>query len=144
MWFIFDSIEHRTDLVARSGNTFSAYVLKGQRKGYDKEPDTPYEKKLFETSSCTVIEDGIERPNCSTVQFFQKACVPGDIVIIKFVRRNGSMWDISTVEKLSNSKSNIPTYEPLTEEQKLALKSHGIEGSEAAQAATGTTPPWVR
>ena len=143
MWFIFDSIELKHDLVSRAGRTFTGYVLKGERKGYDKDPNTPYEKILFENTATTVIEKGIERPNCSIVQFFQKACSPGDIVIIKFVRRGGNMWDISSVEKLGESK-NLPTYEPLTEEQEKALKSQGVAGSEAALAATGGTPAWVR
>lgn len=143
MWFIFDSIELKHDLVSRAGRTFTGYVLKGERKGYDKDPNTPYEKILFENTATTVIEKGIERPNCSIVQFFQKACSPGDIVIMKFVRRGGNMWDIASVEKLDESR-NLPTYEPLTEEQEKALKSQGVEGSEAALAATGGTPAWVR
>lgn len=143
MWFIFDSIELKHDLVSRAGRTFTGYVLKGERKGYDKDPNTPYEKILFENTATTVIEKGIERPNCSIVQFFQKACSPGDIVIMKFVRRGGNMWDITSVEKLGESR-DLPTYEPLTEEQEKALKSQGVEGSEAALAATGGTPAWVR
>lgn len=143
MWFIFDSIELKHDLVARSGRTFSGYVLSGERKGYDKEPNTPYQKIVFENTATTVIEKGIERPNCSVVQFFQKACNPGDIVIIKFSRRGGNMWDIASLEKLGESK-DLPSYEPLTEEQAQALKSQGVEGSEAAYAATATTPAWVK
>lgn len=143
MWFIFDSIELKHDLVSRAGRTFTGYVLKGERKGYDKDPNTPYEKILFENTATTVIEKGIERPNCSIVQFFQKACSPGDIVIMKFVRRGGNMWDIASVEKLGESR-DLPTYEPLTEEQEKALKSQGVEGSEATLAATGGTPAWVR
>ena len=102
-----------------------------------------YEKILFDNTATTVIEKGIERPNCSIVQFFQKACSPGDIVIMKFVRRGGNMWDIASVEKLGESR-NLPTYEPLTEEQAKALKSQGVAGSEAALAATSGTPAWVR
>jgi len=62
---------------------------------------------------------------------------------MKFVRRGGNMWDIASVEKLGESR-DLPTYEPLTEEQEKALKSQGVEGSEAALAATGGTPAWVR
>ena len=49
MWFIFDSIELNHDLVSRAGRTFTGYVLKGERKGYDKDPNTPYEKILLRT-----------------------------------------------------------------------------------------------
>lgn len=111
MWFIFDSIEQRDDLKSRAGRTYSAYILKGERKGYGDEPNTPYEKVLFETSACTVIEHGQHRPNCSVVQFFQKAVNKGDTVIIKFVRGKApNMWDI---ESLENLQGNLPTYEPL-------------------------------
>lgn len=143
MWFVFNNIELKHDLVSRAGKTFTGYVLNGEKKGYNGEPNTPYQKILFENTVATVIEQGIERPNCSVVQFFQKACRPGDIVIMKFSRRGGNMWDIASVEKLSNS-SELPTYEPLTAEQVQALKSHGVVGSEASYAATGATPAWVR
>lgn len=143
MWFIFDSIELKNDLVSRAGRPFTGYVLKGERKGFNKEPNTPYEKILFDNTATTVIEKGIERPNCSIVQFFQKACSPGDIVIIKFVRRGGNMWDIASVEKLGE-RQDLPTYEPLTEEQEKALKSQGVAGSEATMAAISKVPAWVR
>lgn len=143
MWFIFDSIELKHDLVSRAGRTFTGYVLKGERKGYDKDPNTPYEKILFENTATTVIEKGVERPNCSVVQFFQKAVSPGDIVILKFSRKGGNMWDIASVEKLGGS-TELPTYEPLTEEQAQALKSQGVADSEAALAAASETPAWVR
>lgn len=144
MWFIFESIEYKPNLIAKSGATYSAYVLKGEKKGFDKEPNTPYEKKIFDNTATTVIEKGIERPNCSVVQFFQKAVKPGDTVIVKFVRRGTTMWDIASLEKLEY-RNDVPTYEPLTEEQASALKSNGIAGSEAYSIATSTTtPPWVK
>lgn len=111
MWLIFDSLEHKTDLISRKGTTYSAYVLKGTKKGMAEKPDEPYEKILFETTACDVIEKGITRPNCSVIQFFQKAVKPGDTVVMKMVKGSGpNMWNI---ESLENLRTKIPTYEPL-------------------------------
>lgn len=145
MWFIYDKIEFKDDLVSRAGKRYSGWLLQGEKKGFNGEPNQPWQKTLFESTAATVIEKGIDRPNCSVVQFFQKACQPGDTVIITQERRVGTanMWDIVSVQKLGDN-APLPTYEPLTEEQlqQETLKSKQIHGSEAAMAAT-TTPPWA-
>lgn len=139
MWFIFDSIEKVDNLVAKSGKKYSAYVLKGEKKGMDDEPNTPYEKKLFDNTACTVIERGIERPNCSAVQFFQKAVNPGDIVVVKFKRRSTTMWDIDSLQKLGD-RADVPTYEPLTDTEVALL----AKAEAASEEFKSTTPPWIK
>lgn len=136
MWLIFDSIELQSGLKSkRTGATYDAYVIKGEKKGFQDEPNTPYEKKVFPDSSATIIEQGIERPNLGIVPFFQKAVAKGDTVIIKF-RRTAGGWDI---ESLENLHRKAPDYQPLSQEE--------IAAHSAAQQATASpamTPPWVR
>lgn len=139
MWFQFETLAFEEGRVSRTGTKYNAWVLRGKRKGFSGEPDTPYEKVVFENTTGTVIEKGINRPDCSVLQFFQKAVKPGDIVKIKYVR-NGQRWEFGTLEKLNDAAN--PTYEPLTDEQ--------VNNIKAAQAATvavpveNVVPSWVR
>ena len=138
MWFQFDTLAFEEGRTSRTGTKYNAWVLRGKRKGFKGEPDTPYEKVVFENTTGTVIEKGINRPDCSVLQFFQKAVKPGDIVKIKYVR-NGQRWEFGTLEKLNDAAN--PTYEPLTDEQVSSIK--------AAQAAVvapveNVVPSWVR
>lgn len=113
MWIVFDSITRHDDLVSsKTGNTYTGYVLKGTKKGFQGEPDAPYEKVFFDTQATTVIEKGVSRPGKSVVQFFQKACKPGDTIIIKN-ERDGKNWRIVSVENIAGK---VPTYEPLPDE----------------------------
>lgn len=139
MWLIFDSIEFNPNLVSRTGTKYGAWVLKGKRKGYNGEEDSPYEKKFFDNQATTIIEHGIPRPNCSIVQFFQKGVVPGDVVKIKFVR-NGQRWDVESMEPLAKT---APTYEPLTESEVEKLKASQVAAVNFAEMQTSQRPPWV-
>lgn len=140
MWFQFEECVFEEGRTGRSGNKYNAWVLRGKRKGFQGEPDTPYEKVVFENTTGTVIEKGITRPDCSVLQFFQKAVHPGDIVKIKYVR-NGQRWDFGTLEKLNEYAT--PTYEPLTETQVAQIKQ-----AQSIQAASipseNLVPSWVR
>lgn len=113
MWFVFDNIEHRNDLKGQSGRTYSAYVVTGTRRGFNGDPDMPYQKVLFPNQSCTIIERGIPRPGMSIVQFFEKAVTPGETLSIKS-ERDGKFWKWDTISKMEET---LPTYEPLTEEE---------------------------
>ena len=83
MWFVFDNIEHRNDLKGQSGRIYSAYVVTGTRRGFNGDPDMPYQKVLFPNQSCTIIEHGIPRPGMSIVQFFEKAVTPGETLPLR-------------------------------------------------------------
>ena len=113
-WITFDSIEFKDNLVSKAGTPFSAYILKGTKRGFAGEEDKPFEKILFEGRPVTVIEQGIARPGISVVQFFQKACKPGDLVIMKSIRK-GTRWELESVEK-GRTSGGAADYVPLTEE----------------------------
>lgn len=49
MWLKYEGIEFKRGLTAKSGKKYDAWVLKGQRKGFDGAPDTPYEKHFSTT-----------------------------------------------------------------------------------------------
>lgn len=118
MWFKFENIEEKHDLVGQSGKKYSGFVVTGMKKGFQGEPDTPYQKTLFSNQAITVIERGITRPGQSVVQFFQKAAQPGDMFDIKS-EREGKFWRWISIAKLED---NNPTYEPLTDEQVKAYE----------------------
>lgn len=114
-WITFKEIEFKDDLVSKAGNPYAAYVLTGTKRGFAGDKDEPFEKILFEGQPVTVIEKGIRRPGISVVQFFQKACKPGDLVIMRSVRK-GTRWELESVE-LGRNSSGAADYVPLTEEQ---------------------------
>lgn len=122
-WVKFEGIEFNEKCVGRSGKPFSAYVVTGTKMGSEDfgTKDEPFKKYFFENSAVTVIEKGIERPGMSAVQFFQKACNPGDTIIFKNVRRNGK-WDLVSIENraMTNSASD---YEPLSDDELLAMRN---------------------
>ncbi len=136
MWYIHDKIEYRDDLVSkRTGSKYGAWVISGTKKGFQDTPDEPYERKFFDSSTATIIEKGVERPNLSVVQFFQKAVKPGDTIKIKYVRR-GNGWDIDTMENISGQ---APTYEPLPDDY-VPPKPEYVSPPQY----TTTTPPWAQ
>ena len=138
MWLKFDEIKFETGLTARSGNKYDAWILKGVKKGVGDTPDEDYQKILFDNSTCTVIEHGIERHNMPVVQFFQKAVKPGDLVAMKYSRK-GKLPELNSVENLSNKGAN--EYVPLTAEQAAELKRAADAVPVAAKV--DDTPPWV-
>lgn len=125
MWFRFESIDEKHNLVGQSGKSYSGFVVSGVKLGYQDSPDQPYQKVLFPNQACTVIERGITRPGVSVVQFFQKAAKPGDVFDIKS-EREGKFWKWISIAK---REDNNPTYEPLTDEQVNQYKM-----AQAAQA----------
>lgn len=127
MWLTFDSITQHFDLVSRAGNTYAGWILKGTKKGFQGEEDEEFEKTFFDSSTTTVIEKGQLRPNCSVVQFFQKAVKQGDTVNMKY-EREGKFWRLATVENISKK---VPTYEPLPDN---TVPSESMEE---------VTPPWM-
>lgn len=131
MWFVFDNIEHRTDLQGQSGKTYSGYVVTGTKRGFDGAPDAPYQKVLFENQSCTIVERGIPRPGMSIVQFFQKGVKPGELLVIKS-EREGRFWRWSTITKRDEV---IPTYEPLTDADVQNYKQNNPTVNVTAPAA---------
>lgn len=134
MWFIFDKIEERKGLKGRSGKEYDAFVVCGTKKGFQGEPDSPYEKTIFPNTPVTVIEKGVTRPNQSLVQYFQKACHPGDTIIITS-EREGRFWRWAKVE--NRSTSNVLSYEPLTDEEAERIrKSQSVLMSENSNSAT--------
>ena len=120
-WITFESIEKKDDLVSKAGNKYSAWVLRGTKRGYKADPDTQYEKILFENRAVTVIEKGIERPGISIVQFFLNGCKPGDLVILKSVQKNGR-WEIESVENRAYTNA-AADYEPLDAAEINAMKA---------------------
>ncbi len=143
MWLKFESIEKKNDLVSKkTGTTYSAYIVKGIKRGFQEEPDQPWEKIFFDGSVTTTIEHGIPRNNQSVVGFFTKAVKPGDTVVIKHERAKGRQgWDVVSLEKAGDmQQDSTVTYEPLTEEQALQIKNgstiHQMTGSESA--------PWLK
>lgn len=134
MWFVFDNIEHRNDLKGQSGRTYSAYVVTGTRRGFNGEPDMPYQKVLFPNQSCTIIERGIPRPGMSIVQFFEKAVTPGETLSIKS-ERDGKFWKWDTISKMEET---LPTYEPLTEEE---IQRYRQSNSSSASSPATTAAP---
>lgn len=125
MWFRFESIDEKHDLIGQSGKPYSGFVVSGVKLGYQDTPDQPYQKVLFSNQACTIIEHGITRPGMSIVQFFQKAAKPGDVFDIKS-EREGKFWKWISISK---REDNNPTYEPLTDEQVNQYKM-----AQAAQA----------
>lgn len=139
MWFQFESLSYEEGRTGKTGTKYNAWVMRGLKKGFGGDPDTPYEKVLFDNVASTIIEHGIARPNQSVLQFFQKAVAPGDIVKIKYVR-NGTRWDFDTLEPLTKT---VPTYEPLTPEQITQLQVSAAV-SPSTSSTSSVTPPWVK
>ena len=133
MWIDFKSIEYRKDIKSKAGNTFDGYILSGNKRGYQDDPDDPnWEKVLFDSQAVTVIERGVARPNQSLVGYLQTVCKEGDLLALKSEKR-GRFWEITTIENLSENK---PQYTPLTEEEFDKLR--------AQQAAVPTPPAATR
>ena len=115
MWIIFDKIEERNDLVSKAGKNYTGFILSGTKKGFEGTADEPYEKVFFDTQTATVIEKGVSRPGKSIVQFFQKACKAGDMLVIRN-EKDGKNWRIVSIENISGKK---PSYEPLPEDYEV-------------------------
>lgn len=128
MWIVYDTCKLE-DLESKAGNKYTAYALRGTKKGYKGEPDAPYIKPLFENSMVTVIEKGVARPNQSIVGFIHAMCNPGDTLELRF-DRSGGMPELATIENKSNFK---PEYKPLTDEQ--------VADMQAAQAMANAPAP---
>lgn len=121
MWFQFGSITER-EFESKAGKPYTAFELVGIKKGWQSEPDSEWSRKIFRQDAVTVIENGVKRPGISLVSYFQNAVKPGDVIIVK-QERNGSFWDIKTVEKLGAQNGGEPEeYTPLDAEQAPALK----------------------
>ena len=137
MWVIYQGIEERKNMVSQAGNKFDCFVLQGIKKGYNGEPDKPYEKILFPNTTITVIERGLLRNGMSLLQFLQKACKPGDLLIVKSERDRNGTWRWTQIEKKDDS---MPTYEPLSDEDFNKLST---VAAPAVSAAPSVTPSSV-
>lgn len=148
MWITFNSIEYNPNLVSpKTGKQYAGYIVKGMKQGYPfGSPDVPWQRTFFDTSTCTVIEQGINRPDKSIVQFFQKAVKPGDKVEIKS-EKNGAFWDIVSIENITNKGREVPTYEPLSPEEIARLKQAGeqvtINSAPPVESEANDLPPWL-
>lgn len=111
MYLIFDKLEEKKNQIGRSGKPFDCFIVHGKRKGFQDAPDTPYTKTIFDTSTVTVVEKGINRPGCSLLQYFQKAVKPGDVLKI-VSERDGKFWRWASITKWGEGRT-LPTYEPL-------------------------------
>lgn len=124
MWISNTKLEKR-EFTSAAGKSYTAWELSGIKKGYDGAPDSEWSKKLFETDSATVIENGLQRPNISVVSFFRNAVKPEDTVNLKQVR-NGKFWKIVELSIVGSDNPNKPMeYTPLE------------------SASDDTTPPWA-
>lgn len=141
MWITFQSIEEKKNIPSRNGKTYDAWILSGIKRGYDGEPDAPYEKIIFPETAVAVREKGVVRRNQSLLQYLQKACKPGDTLIIKS-EKDGKFWRVVSIE---NRNDNVPSYEPLTDEQAAMLreKQAVVEKSELPSFISGhEETPW--
>lgn len=142
MWIKFESIEFKKGLKAKSGRLYDAWVFKGMKKGFENEPDTPYEKTFFDNTTTSVIEKGVTRPNISIVSFLQHGCEPGDMLVVQFAksgpRRNLDVESIRNLTK-DNSTNTAQKYVPLPDNDandvKFVRDNQRVQGSE--------TPPWA-
>lgn len=124
MWLNFSGVEYKTDLKNRDGKQYSGWVITGTRRGFDGAEDTDWSRVIFENTPVTVIEQGIHRAGQSLLQFLQKACQPGDLLVIKSVRK-GTRWEIATIE--NRSINNKLEYNPLTTEERAKLLAQAVE-----------------
>lgn len=143
MWLKYEGIEFKKGLVGKSGRSYDAWILKGMKKGFDNEPDTPYEKTFFDNTTVTVEEKGVKRPGISIVSFFKNGCEPGDTIIMSYSktgpRRN---LDVETIRNLTKdgNGNNAIEYTPLDSDTadnvKYIAQHQNVTGSE-------NTPPWM-
>ena len=143
MWVKFDSIEFQKGLTAKSGRKYDAWVFKGMKKGFNDEPDTPYEKTFFDNTTTSVIEKGVTRPGIGIVSFLRNGCEPGDTLAIQFTksgpRRN---LDVETIRNITKDRTvgGAQEYTPLPD-----TDADDIQYVKNNQYVTGSeTPPWVR
>lgn len=138
MWLIFNELEERKGMMSKAGKPFDAFIVKGMKKGFNDEPDTPYEKVIFDTSTVAVTEKGIYRDNLSLLQYFQKQAKPGDSFFIKS-ERDGKFWRWAHIEKVGD-RAPKPTYEPLTDADVSAITNAKV--SVQANVAASESNPW--
>lgn len=140
-WIVYEGLEYETDRVSKAGKKYDCYVMKGTKKLYP-DGEEPYAKVFFDNSSTTIIEKGVARPNISVVQFLQKGCNPGDLLVIKNVRRGGK-WELESIENRTTNRGGgtVNDYEPLSKEElnDMQNKMMGYE-SDPTRPAAPTTP----
>jgi hypothetical protein len=133
MWIEFKSCNFE-ELISKKGTPYSAYALRGTKRGYRGAPDEEYVRPIFENTAITIIEKGIARPGMSAVQFLQKAVKVGDLIELKFDRSKTPPELVS----IQNKSTDTPVYEPLTEEEAMRLAA---QQQEAATHATQAPAP---
>lgn len=148
MWLTFNSIEYKPNLVSpKTGKEYSAYIVKGMKQKFPMgSGEEEWQRTFFDTTTATIIEQGINRPNKSVVQFFQKAVRPGDKVEIKS-EKAGAFWEIVSLENITNKGREVPTYEPLSPEELESIKNMTaptIPAPPAAGSEADNLPPWIK
>lgn len=90
MWLIFDKIEFRTDLESKKGKQYSAYVVTGTEKGFQEDPDKPYNKIIFDDAVVTVVQ-GTKEVEMNLPEFF-KLCKEEDLIAVKSEHIGPEKW----------------------------------------------------
>lgn len=142
MWIIYESCNLEEMVGKISGKKYTAYALRGMKKGFGDAPDTPYLKPVFENQACSVKEQGVWRDGISIVQYLNKACKPGELLELRFDRSGPPPFDILSIEKKVLGQTNpedLPTYEPLTPEQAAAMRTQQQQ-TEATQPVQAPAP----
>lgn len=144
MWFTFESITEEKGLKSeKTGKTYDAWILKGIKKGFDGEKDEPYEKMFFGNSTTTIVEFGMERPNCGIVEFFLKGVNPGETVILRNVRV-GKNWEVMAIERTGKrSDGSLAPYEPLKPGDVSSIQEAEESFEKGKPAPEGSIPPWA-
>jgi hypothetical protein len=100
MWLEYDNCEFRSDLKSRKGDTYSAYVLSGTKRGWKEAPDEPWSKTIFENTFVTVI-DRKGTAEMVVNEFFDM-CEPGDLIDVKQTKE-GDFWKFVSLENKARS-----------------------------------------
>lgn len=102
MWVIFEEIEKNVSLTSMKGAKYTANIVRGMKKGYQEEEDTPYEKKVFD-NTFTTVKDRRGEVQMDIVEFFD-ACEEGDLIVIENEKPKGSQhWQIISLENKNRS-----------------------------------------
>ena len=112
MWMVFEEIERNVTLTSKKGAKYTANIVRGVKKGYMDDPDTEYEKTVFDNTYTTVVDRRGE-VEMDITEFFE-ACEPGDLIVVTN-EKDGQHWRISQLENKNRSvvsDSDLPIAAP--------------------------------